>query len=91
MVYAKMRIIIFSLRVEDHFADNYLMNIAGVGLTNDWVGKSGGKSQDVNSEMNLLVMKKAQNAAEEQGQALVEMVNQASNVINSNGRIDLYA
>lgn len=86
-----MRIMISPLRVEDHFADNRLMNIAGVGLSNDWVGKSGGKSQDVNSELNMLVMKKAQSVAEEQGQALVEMVNQASNVINSNGRVDLYA
>ncbi len=86
-----MRIIIFPLMVEGHFADNRFMNIAGVGSTNDWVGKSGGGSQDINSEMSMLVMKKAQTSAKEQGQALVEMVNQASNVITPDGRVDLYA
>jgi hypothetical protein len=38
----------------------------------------------------MLVMKQAQNIAKEQGQALVELVNQASKVISPNGGVDIY-
>jgi hypothetical protein len=66
------------------------MNIAGVSLSNDPIGLNSGKSKDVNSERNMLVMKQAQNIAKEQGQALVELVNQASKVISPNGGVDIY-
>jgi hypothetical protein len=66
------------------------MNIAGVSLSNDPIGLNSGKSKDVNSERNMLVMKQAQNIAKEQGQALVEMVNQSSKVISPKGGVDIY-
>jgi len=46
---------------------------------------------DVSSEMSMLAMKQTQNSTKEQGQALVELVNQASNVITPHGRVDVYA
>jgi protein-disulfide isomerase-like protein with CxxC motif len=66
------------------------MNIVGASLSNDPTGLNSGKSKDVNSERNMLVMKQAQNIAKEQGQALVELVNQASKIISPNGGVDIY-
>jgi len=71
-------------------ADEFSMNIAGVSLSNDPTGLNSGKSKDVNSERNLLVMKQAQNIAKEQGQALVELINQESKAISPQGGIDIY-
>jgi|WetSurMetagenome_2_1015567.scaffolds.fasta_scaffold124596_2 hypothetical protein len=67
------------------------MNIAGVGTSDNWNNYSSGKSMDVSSEMSMLAMKQTQNSTKEQGQALVELVNQASNVITPHGRVDVYA
>jgi hypothetical protein len=67
------------------------MNIASVSNSMIWQGPKEGKSGGIASEQDVLVLKQAQDIAKQQGQALVNMINQAAEVIGPDGRVDLYA
>lgn len=67
------------------------MDIGNVSLMNVGSEFSGRQSRSVQSDVNLLPLKQAQNAAKEEGQALVQMIDQASTASTPKGRVDVYA
>jgi hypothetical protein len=67
------------------------MNITGISNSTVGQGPKEGKSGRISSEQDVLVLKRAQDIAKQEGQALVNLIHQASDVIRPDGRVDLYA